>query len=183
MKKAHKENTELHPNFHDDFDATIIKSWFGFEERNRSTTTPSLIFTLKEKDGGMSQVAFNTGSGWQIVEDGRRVEHNIRKNFVVNSIMGHLVTRVIKNLEMRMWERGNPRDADVWMGLKFHWKMEEIDLSVPLPNEKPGKITHLMPTEFLRGYKFSSVTEPEESLQLPKGITVRWTIPLPLEKP
>lgn len=165
MKKAQK-NLVPEPIFYDDFDATIIKSWFGFEKGRLNSTTPSLIFTLEEKNGDRHQVAFNAGIGWQIVEGGHRVEHSFRRNFVTNSTTGCLLTRVIKNLDMPMWERGNPTEADVWIGLKFHWKMETIDLVEALPNGKTRKPVHLMPTKFLGGYEFSTTTAEEELLQL-----------------
>ena len=173
MRKAQKRNLELKASFHDDFDATIIKSWFGFEEENLTGAEPSLIFTLEEKDGNILQVAFNTGIGWQIVEDGHRVEHSgFRKNFVSNSIIGCLIIRVIKGLGMRMAERGHPLESDIWIGLKFHWKMEEIDLVKALPDGKAGKIVHLMPTKYLGEYEFSTTTPEEDWIQLFKTYNI-----------
>jgi hypothetical protein len=68
--------------------------------------------------------------------------------------MGRLIERVIQKLQIPMWERGNPVDADVWVGLKFHWEIEEIDLVTKFPEEKVGKIVYLMPTKFLGGHEF-----------------------------
>ena len=164
MGKIQKGNKEL--GCRDDFDATIIKSSFGFEKENIHNDIPSLIFTLEDKDGVLSQVAYSTGSGWQIVDDGRRIEHKIRRNVVTGSIMGYLIGRIVKDLDLLMSERGNPTEADVWTGLKFHWKIEEIGLAISLPNERAGKIVHLMPTKYLGGYEFSNITPEEELLQL-----------------
>ena len=164
MGKSKKEN--MAPGSHDDFDGTIIKSHFGFEKGELTGANPSLIFTLEDQDGVLSQVAYSTGSGWQIVDDGRRIEHKIRRNVVTGSIMGYLIGRIVKDLDLLMSERGNPTEADVWTGLKFHWKIEEIGLAISPPNERAGKIVHLMPTKYLGGYEFSNITPEEELLQL-----------------
>ena len=164
MGKIQKGNKEL--GCRDDFDATIINSRFDFEKENVRNGIPSLIFTLEHKDGVLSQVAYSTGNGWEIVNDGRRMEHKVRKNVVTSSIMGHLIGRIVKDLDLPMYERGNPTEADVWTGMKFHWKIEEIGLAIALPNERAGKIVHLMPTKYLGGYEFSNMTPEEELLQL-----------------
>ena len=164
MGKIQKGNKEL--GCRDDFDATIIKSSFGFEKENIHNDIPSLIFTLEDKDGVLSQVVYSTGSGWKIVDDGCRIEHKVRRNVVTGSIMGYLIGRIVKDLDLLMSERGNPTEADVWTGLKFHWKIEEIGLAISPPNERAGKIVHLMPTKYLGGYEFSNITPEEELLQL-----------------
>jgi hypothetical protein len=48
----------------------------------------------------------------------------------------------------------------------FHWKIEEISPVVSLPNEKTGKIIHLLPTKYLGGLESSNITPEEELLQL-----------------
>jgi len=164
LGKIQKGNKEL--GCRDDFDATIIKSSFGFEKENIHNDIPSLIFTLEDKDGVASQVAFNTGSGWQIVDDGRQIEHKFRKNVVRGSMYGFFQERVLVGLRVDMRGRGIPTEADTWTGLMFHWKIEEISPVVSLPNEKTGKIIHLLPTKYLGGLEFSNITPEEELLQL-----------------
>jgi hypothetical protein len=164
LGKIQKGNKEL--GCRDDFDATIIKSSFGFEKENIHNDIPSLIFTLEDKDGVASQVAFNTGSGWQIVDDGRQIEHKFRKNVVRGSMFGFFQERVLVGLRVDMRGCGTPTEADTWTGLMFHWKIEEISPVVSLPNEKTGKIIHLMPTKYLGGLEFSNITVEEELLQL-----------------
>ena len=53
-------------------------------------------------------------------------------------------------------------EADVWIGLKSHWKIEAIDLTKALRNEKQGEIIHLIPTKFLGRYEFSNTISEEE---------------------
>ena len=164
MGKVQKGNKEL--GCRDDFDATIIKSRFGFEKENIQNDIPSLIFTLEDKDGVLSQVAYSTGSGWKIVDDGRRIEHQMRMNVVRGSMFGFFQERVLVGLKLDMRGHGTPTEADTWTGLMFHWKIEEISPVVSLPNEKTGKIIHLMPTKYLGGLEFSNITPEEELLQL-----------------
>jgi hypothetical protein len=157
---------EPKPSFHDDFDATIIKSRFGFEEGSINSDIPSLIFSLEEKNGDISHVAFSTGSGgWRIVEDGRRVEHQVRRNVVRGSMYGFFQVRVLVGLKVDMRGRGTPTEADTWTGLIFHWKIEEISPVVSLLDKNTGKIIQLMPTKFLGGYEFSTTTPEEELIQ------------------
>ena len=164
MGKVQKGNKEL--GCRDDFDATIIKSRFGFEKENIQNDIPSLIFTLEHKDGVLSQVAYSTGSGWKIVDDGRRIEHQMRRNVVRGSMYGFFQERVLVGLKVDMRGRGTPTEADTWTGLMFHWKIEEISPVVSLPNEKTGKIIHLLPTKYLGGLEFSNISPEEELLQL-----------------
>ena len=154
------------PGSHDVFDATIIKSHFGFEKGELPGANPSLIFTLEDKEGVISQVAFDTGSGWKIVDDGRRIEHQMRMNVVRGSMFGFFQERVLVGLKVNMRGRGKPTEADTWTGLMFHWKIEEICPVVSLPNEKTGKIIHLLPTKYLGGLESSNITPEEELLQL-----------------
>ena len=164
MGKSKKEN--MAPGSHDDFDGTIIKSHFGFEKGELTGANPSLIFTLEDKKGGISQVAYSTGSGWQIADDGRKIEHQMRKNVVRGTMYGNFQERVLVGLRVDMRGRGTPTEADTWTGLMFHWKIEEISPVVSLPNEKTGKIIHLLPTKYLGGLEFSNITPEEELLQL-----------------
>ena len=164
MGKVQKGNKEL--GCRDDFDATIIKSSFGFEKENIHNDIPSLIFTLEDKDGVLSQVAYSTGSGWKIVDDGRRIEQQVRKNVVRGSMFGFFQERVLVGLRVDMRGCGTPTEADTWTGLMFHWKIEEISPVVSLHNEKTGKIIHLLPTKYLGGLEFSNITPEEELLQL-----------------
>jgi len=164
LGKVQKGNKEL--GCRDDFDATIIKSRFGFEKENIQNDIPSLIFTLEHKDGVLSQVAYSTGSGWKIVDDGRRIEHQMRRNVVRGSMYGFFQERVLVGLKVDMRGRGTPTEADTWTGLMFHWKIEEISPVVSLPNEKTGKIIHLLPTKYLGGLEFSNISPEEELLQL-----------------
>jgi len=164
LGKVQKGN--MAPRSHDDFDGTIIKSHFGFEKGELTGANPSLIFTLEDKKGGISQVAYSTGSGWQIADDGRKIEHQMRKNVVRGTMYGFFQERVLVGLKLDMRGHGTPTEADTWTGLMFHWKIEEISPVVSLPNEKTGKIIHLLPTKYLGGLEFSNITPEEELLQL-----------------
>ena len=164
MGKVQKGNKEL--GCRDDFDATIIKSRFGFEKENIQNDIPSMIFTMEDKDGVLSQVAYSTGNGWKIVDDGRRIEHQVRKNVVRGTMYGFFQERVLVGLRVDMRGRGTPKEADTWAGLMFHWKIEEIIPVVSLPNENTGKIVHLLPTKYLGGLDLNTITAEEELLQL-----------------
>jgi hypothetical protein len=63
-----------------------------------------------------------------------------------------------------LWERGFPTEAEIWAGLAFHWKREEVSFGKGILEEKGGKTTHLMPTDYLPDYKAGEAVptvEPE----------------------
>ena len=149
MRKIIGVKPEL--GFRASFDAIISKSLFSIP---RDSTSLSLIFTLEDKQIGSIQVVFDTGVGWQSFDGGRHIKHPFRHNFLAKSEVGCLIKRVVGDLDIHMYERGLPTYAEVWVGLIFHWKMEEIILEEKqLPGEKFGKIVHLMPDKFLGGHK------------------------------
>lgn len=157
--KATKEDFELESGLPDDFDAMITRSWFGFKEEYQKGQVPLLLLDLEGAEIEPQNVAFSIGADWKIVE-GNRVEHpKGKKRFVVTSMIGHLIDRVVNKIGIELWERGFPTEADIWTGLAFHWMREEI--SYPgLLEGKGGKTTHLMPTDYLPDYKVGEAAVP-----------------------
>lgn len=157
--KATKEDFELESGLPDDFDAMITRSWFGFKEEYQKGQVPLLLLDLEGAEIEPQNVAFSIGADWKIVE-GNRVEHpKGKKRFVVTSMIGHLIDRVVNKIGIELWERGFPTEADIWTGLAFHWMREEI--SYPgLLEGKGGKTTHLMPTDYLPDYKVGEAAAP-----------------------
>ena len=138
----------------DDFDATIVKSRFGFITEQNDNTIPSLIFTVEENGSYPFEVGFRADNRWQIVDSGRRLEGpNVMTHFKAHSMMGCLMMRVFKDLNVQMSDRGGPTDANIWVGLQFHWKIKEIDLGKGYPGDKSEIVVHLMPVKFLGGHQ------------------------------
>jgi hypothetical protein len=154
-----KDTAKYKTGLHDDFDATISKSRFRITDESQDKSALSLSFTLEDKHIRPIEVAFDIGDGWQIIDDGHYVKHPLRRNFVARSEIGHLIMRVVKDLNVHMWERGVPTHADVWVGLKFHWKIEGVSLEKWLLGGEASKIVRLMPTKFLGGHENSNDTE------------------------
>jgi hypothetical protein len=145
-----KNDHGINSGSNDGFDATITKSRFGNVEQR---SEPSLIMTLEHDDGKKSDVAFNTGIGWEILNGGRSVKNPMRRGFMVYTVIACLMTRVLHDLDVHLYDRGSSTDADIWDGLKFHWKIEEIILGEGRKEGILGKITQLMPTKFLGGHE------------------------------
>jgi hypothetical protein len=83
------------------------------------------------------------------VKGGAEVEHSKRSRFVKTSMMGKLISRVVNELGVDMRNRGPAIRADVWKGLGFHMKREEIEYGSGILEYRGGKTTHLMPVAVL----------------------------------
>lgn len=158
--KATKEDFELESGLPDDFDAVIARSWFGFKEEYQKGTVPLLLLDLEGEEIEPTNVAFSIGADWKITDGGHRVEHPKKKRFVMTSMIGRLIHRVAHEIGIELWERGFPTEADIWAGLAFHWKREEISFGPGILEEKGGKTTHLMPTDYLPDYKVGEAAAP-----------------------
>lgn len=158
--KAMREDFELESGLPDDFDAVIARSWFGYKSEYQKGTVPLLLLDLEGEEIESTNVAFSIGADWKIVE-GNRVEHpKGKKRFVMTSMIGRLIDRVVNQIGIELWERGFPTEADIWQGLAFHWKREEFTFGPGILEEKGGKTTHLMPTDFLPDYKIGEAAAP-----------------------
>ena len=151
--KATKEDFALESGLPDDFDAQISSASFGFKPEYQDGTVPLLLLELEGQEIDRATVAFSIGGDWKVTDGGHRVEHpRGKKRFVATSMIGRLIDRVVKQMDVPIWERGSPTEADIWTGLSFHWKREEITFGKGILADKGGKTTHLMPTDFLSEY-------------------------------
>ena len=165
--KATREDYELESGLPDDFDAMITRSWFDFKPEYQKGTVPLLLLDLEGGEIEPLNVAFSIGAEWKIVEGGKRVEHpKGKKRFVATSMIGHLIDRVVNKIGIEMWERGFPTEAEIWTGLAFHWMREEFSYGPGILEEKGGKTTHLMPTDYLPDYKIGEAAAPAVELEL-----------------
>ena len=156
--KASKEDYELESGLPDDFDAQIIESVFGFVAEYQEGKVPLLLLSLEGKDIEPQEVAFSIGADWKIIDNGRQVEHaKGKKRFVATSMIGRLINRVCNEMNVALWDKGFPTQADIWNGLAFHWKREEISFGKGIMSEKGGKTSHLMPSDYLPNYAGAEV--------------------------
>jgi hypothetical protein len=151
--KANKQDFELESGLPDDFDAPIINAIFGYKPEYQEGKVPLLLLDLGGKEIEPTTVAFSIGADWNIIDEGHKVEHaKGKKRFVVTSMIGRLIDRVVNQMGVELWERGFPNEADIWIGLAFHWKRENIEFGKGILTEKGGKTTHLMPSDYLATY-------------------------------
>lgn len=159
--KATREDFELESGLPDDFDAAIVRSWFGYKAEYQKGEVPLLLLDLEGEEIEPTNVAFSIGADWKIVEGGDRVEHpKGKKRFVQTSMIGNLIHRVAHEMGIELWERGYPTEAVIWNGLAFHWKREEFSFGPGILKEKEGKTWHLMPTDFLPDFKVGEAAAP-----------------------
>jgi len=158
---ATQDDFELDSGLPDDFDAVITRAWFGYKNEYKQGTVPLLLLDLEGPEIEPLNVAFSIGADWRITDGGHRVEHpKGKKRFVKTAMIGHLIYRVVTEMGIPMWERGFPTEADIWTGLAFHWKREEISFGPGILEDKGGKTTHLMPIDHLPDFKIDEDTTP-----------------------
>ena len=158
---ATRDDFELDSGLPDDFDAVITRSWFGHKEEYQGGRVPLLLFDLEGPEVEPMNVGFSIGADWKIVDGGKRVEHpRGKKRFVKSSMIGHLIHRVVEPMGIPLWDRGFPTEADIWTGLAFHWKREEIAYGAGILEDRGGKTVHLMPTDHLPDFAVGETAAP-----------------------
>jgi hypothetical protein len=146
-----REDFETPSGFADDFDFYIESAEFSTRDNYMNGQVPLLIWHGHSPDAeDVTEVSFPVSQGWEIRERGARVEHDRRKTFVRNSIMGHLIRRVVDDLNVEKQypdfvEKGDPKRANIWVGFGFHLKREKIRY----PNLRRDDATEGMETERL----------------------------------
>lgn len=153
MSTIARADWETPSGFADDFDFHIDDARFGFLSNYMGGTVPLLIWEgHSPDDDGVSDVAFPIGSGWDVKANGQRVEHeNGKKKFVRNSVVGHLIRRVVDELKVESVLDSAPTEAGAWKGLAFHMKREKISYPNLKKDDKEGVDTErLMPVAVLK---------------------------------
>ena len=135
----------------DDVDITISKSVFGYLDTYQNGEVALLIWDVDSPDADFEYpIIWPCGSGWEVKERGKRVEHPKRSRFVETSTIGRLIKRCKElGIEDTLRARGNPRDASIWEGLTFHVKRERTEIPGGKERGLPEFQDHLMPTEFV----------------------------------
>jgi hypothetical protein len=165
-----REDWETTTGFADDFDFVVTGARFGFIKEYMGGTVPLLIWEgHSPDDDSVTEVSFPIGSGWEVKDNGRRVQHESgKKKFVRNSIVGHLIRRVVDDLKVESILDGSPTDAQVWVGLGFHMKREKIVYPGLKKDDKDGVETErLMPVAFLGTKESSSARSSGPSTSSP----------------
>ena len=144
-----KDSWDLDSGLPDDFDFHITGASFGYRQEYMDGEVPLLIWEGESPDEDVESIIWPCGQGWEVVKGGAEVQHPKRNRFVKTSMMGKLISRVVNELGVDMRSRGPATKADVWKGLGFHMKREEIEYGSGILEDRGGKTTHLMPVAVL----------------------------------
>jgi hypothetical protein len=144
-----KDSWDLDSGLPDDFDFHITGASFGYRQEYMDGEVPLLIWQGESPDEDVESIIWPCGQGWEVVKGGAEVQHPKRNRFVKTSMMGKLISRVVNELGVDMRSRGPATKADVWKGLGFHMKREEIEYGSGILEDRGGKTTHLMPVAVL----------------------------------
>ncbi|MDD4986470.1 MAG: hypothetical protein PHQ43_11960 [Dehalococcoidales bacterium] len=149
MADKERDSWDLDSGLPDDFDFHITGAAFGYRQEYMDGEVPLLIWEGESPDEDVASIIWPCGQGWEVVKGGAEVQHPKRNRFVKTSMMGKLISRVVSELGVDMRNRGPATKADVWKGLGFHLKREEIEYGSGILEDRGGKTTHLMPVAVL----------------------------------
>jgi hypothetical protein len=149
MTDKERDSWDLDSGLPDDFDFHITGASFGYRQEYMDGEVPLLIWEGESPDEDVESIIWPCGQGWEVVKGGAEVQHPKRNRFVKTSMMGKLISRVVNELGVDMRGRGPATKADVWKGLGFHLKREEIEYGSGILEDRGGKTTHLMPVAVL----------------------------------
>jgi len=141
---------ELESGLANDIDITVKKSRFGYLDNYQNGEAALLIWDYESPDldsDPQYPIIWPLGAGWDVANRGASVEHEKRTRFVDSSMIGRLIKRCTDIGAMdTLRERGTPRNASIWEGMKFHIIREAISFgeASSIPDTE-----HFMPTEFL----------------------------------
>lgn len=149
MTDKERDSWDLDSGLPDDFDFHITGASFGYRQEYMDGEVPLLIWEGESPDEDVESIIWPCGQGWEVVKGGAEVQHPKRNRFVKTSMMGKLISRVVNELGVDMRNRGPAIKAEVWKGLGFHLKREEIEYGSGILEDRGGKTTHLMPVAVL----------------------------------
>lgn len=149
MTTKEKSSWDTDSGLVDEADFWITEPYWGYRDEYQNGEISLLILVGESPDEDLESIIFPCGSGWEVVEQGKKVQHPKRVRFVKTSLVGRLIDRVVKELGVNMAERGIATDASVWRGLGFHFRREEISYGSGILEDRGGKVNHLMPVAVL----------------------------------
>ena len=165
MADKERDSWDLDSGLPDDFDFHITGATFGYRQEYMDGEVPLLIWEGESPDEDVESIIWPCGQGWEVMKGGAEVQHPKRNRFVKTSMMGKLISRVVNELGVDMRTRGPATKADVWKGLGFHLKREEIEYGSGILEDRGGKTTHLMPTAVLEKSTKTKATAVPESAE------------------
>lgn len=148
-KERAKDSWDTDTGLPDDFDFFISGAYYGYRKEYAEGEAPLLIWQGSSPDEDVEEIIWPCGKNWEVVKGGDEVSHPKRSRFIKNSMVGRLITRVVDELKVDMRSRGKATEANVWRGLGFHLRREELEYGSGILEDRGGKTSHLMPVAVL----------------------------------
>jgi hypothetical protein len=116
--------------FKDDYSGLIVDSFFTKDSNYNNGETLILKLKIIADDGEEVEQIYPCGADWDSYDNGETAEHpkdreGRPKAFNHNSAIYGLIRHAFEaGAEDTLKQRGRPRKASIWRGLKFHWKVD-----------------------------------------------------------
>lgn len=159
----------------DDYDLWVESAWFAKDKRFGGGKDPILHLRGQaliddEVVNEEETLLYGCGQGWEITNGGQGVSHPSGKvQFTNNSNLGRLLDALdeLGNEPLdTMAERGNPTDAEVYLGVGLHMERQQFTFK----DKKTGESTQYevpLPTTFL-GFADADSAAPAKAASAPK---------------
>jgi hypothetical protein len=154
---------------------TIKDAYVKYDDEYRDGEIPLVYFVIQsddpeDGDGGEVETRYGTGPGWEVKDDGARIQREDGKNKKPNenTAYGRLLKATVACAGDTVRNRGDAREMATWKGLTFKWGSQEKTFA-GLKDEdtgEPVKNTILIPVELLdagKGGKGSSKSSSKSS--------------------
>lgn len=173
-------STDFETGLLDDFDFTIVRSFFAPDAKYNNGET--LLLQWEGKTDNIDQpethVWFPLGKGWVSKDGGKTIVHEsgkADKYFVKTSLMAKLIERCVNDFGIGeiLASRGGPFEAAPWQGLTFHMKSETITFGAGISDQ-----TKVFPQRFVGAAAEAPVAANPAAAALAKAAAAKVEKPL-----
>jgi hypothetical protein len=124
----------------EDYDGIITDAYFG---QGQTGERMNLFAKVHADDDDEVEVRWGIGNGWVSYDGGKTVEHPTERYFNRNTAWADAFTKMMEMPGVKeefgkrsaKLERRGPRDARLIIGMKFHWDVKQVKMTVPKRDE------------------------------------------------
>lgn len=162
--------------FKDDYDGLITDAFFTKDASYNNGQTLFLSLQIIADDGEEVEQRYPCGADWDSFDNGETATHpkdrdGKPKTFNHNSAMFGLMKGGFEaGAEEVLRGRGSPRNAAIWKGLKFHWKVDSRDISIrdrETGNQVTRTVTRTYPEKYVGAFDVESGNTPAPAASAP----------------
>ena len=146
--REYSEDWEFGSGLMDDFDGTVVRSEFGYDEKytdDKGDQQVLFIATIQPDDGSDElRQLFSVGKEFEVLNKGRTIAKAKSGKLIKTTMYARLNAAAVKEYPDFKF-RGSPLGAGIFDGTSWHWKILEFKQTIR-GEERVNE--HLMPVKF-----------------------------------